>query len=63
VSKSKVAAISGDISKPGLALSEENRKQLRDNVSVVFYAAATVNFNVLMQSAINTYLLGTKGVL
>jgi fatty acyl-CoA reductase len=63
VSKSKVVAISGDISKPGMALSEEDRKQLTDNVSVVFHAAATINFNATLQSAINTNLLGTKRVL
>jgi fatty acyl-CoA reductase len=51
------------VSKPGLALSEEDRRELIDNVSVVFHAAATINFNAALQSAINTNLLGTKRVL
>jgi hypothetical protein len=53
VSKSKVVAMSRDISKPGLA----------NNVSVMFLAAAIINFNGPLLSAINTNLLGTKRVL
>jgi nucleoside-diphosphate-sugar epimerase len=62
-SKSKVVAICGDISQPGLALSEEDRRVLTDKVSVVFHAAATINFNASLQSAINTNLVGTKRIL
>jgi len=61
--KSKVVAISGDISQPGLALSEEDSHVLTNNVSVVFHAAATINFNASLQSAVNTNLVGTKRIL
>jgi thioester reductase-like protein len=62
-SKSKVVAICGDISQSGLAISEEDRRVLTDNVSVVFHAAATINFNASLQSAVNTNLVGTKRIL
>ena len=61
--KSKVVAIRGDISQPGLALSEEDSHVPTNNVSVVFHAAATINFNASLQSAINTNLVGTKRIL
>jgi fatty acyl-CoA reductase len=61
--KSKVVAIHGDISQPGLALSEEDSHILTNNVSVVFHAAATISFNASLQSAINTNLVGTKRIL
>jgi nucleoside-diphosphate-sugar epimerase len=62
-SRRKVVAISGDVSKSGLALSEEDKSVLIDTVSVVFHAAATINFNATLQSAINTNLIGTQRVL
>jgi fatty acyl-CoA reductase len=61
--KSKVVAIRGDVSQPGLALSEEDSHVLTNNVSVVFHAAAIINFNASLQSAINTNLVGTKRIL
>ncbi|XP_021926222.1 putative fatty acyl-CoA reductase CG5065 isoform X2 [Zootermopsis nevadensis] len=62
-SRRKVVAIPGDVSKSGLALHEDDRNVLIDTVSVVFHAAATINFNAALQSAININLIGTKRVL
>jgi fatty acyl-CoA reductase len=42
---SKLEAIDGDITKPELGLSPDDRQKLIANVSVVFHSAASVKFN------------------
>jgi fatty acyl-CoA reductase len=41
----KIESLDGDITLPNLGLTEENRKILINNVSVIFHSAATVRFD------------------
>lgn len=43
--RSKLEAIDGDITKPELGMSREDRHKLIHNVSVVFHSAASVKFD------------------
>jgi len=54
----KVVAIAGDASLKDFGLSEEDRRLLQREVSVVFHAAATVRFDDPLKSAV---LLNTRG--
>ena len=55
----KVTAICGDMTKPGLGLSTDDRKTLVDNVSVIFHSAATVKFHGPLKDFIAQNVLGT----
>ncbi|CAK1600646.1 unnamed protein product [Parnassius mnemosyne] len=59
----KVVPIVGDISEPNLGITEEDEKELREKVSVVFHLAATVRFNEPLKVAMNINFEGTKRVL
>ncbi|PSN49957.1 putative fatty acyl-CoA reductase [Blattella germanica] len=61
--KTKVKAVEGDMSLANLGFNPDERISLCRRVSVVFHAAATINFNAALQSAINTNLRGTQCVL
>ncbi|KAJ9578546.1 hypothetical protein L9F63_005275 [Diploptera punctata] len=61
--QNKVVAISGDVSKPSLGLSDEDRAELCLQVTIVFHVAASINFNATLQSAVRTNLMGTKRIL
>ncbi|GJQ78015.1 hypothetical protein Trydic_g2365 [Trypoxylus dichotomus] len=56
----KCIAISGDITKDNLGLSEEDREILKRDVDYVIHAAASVRFDEPLRSAL---LINTKGVL
>lgn len=56
-------AVTGDVSLPGLGLSSEDRARLVRDVQVVFHAAATINFNAALATAVNINVLGTRRVL
>ena len=43
----KVVAVRGDITMEGLGLSDDDEAKLAEEVSVVFHAAATINFQVI----------------
>lgn len=43
--RSKLEAIDGDITKPELGMSHEDRQKLIQNVSIVFHSAASVKFD------------------
>ena len=43
--KSKLIMIEGDLLLPNLGISKDDRKQITDNVSIVFHSAATVRFD------------------
>ena len=45
----RVGVVQGDISLPGLNLSEEDREKLCREVTVVFHLAATVSFDEPMK--------------
>ncbi|KAH7969110.1 hypothetical protein HPB52_014706 [Rhipicephalus sanguineus] len=59
----KVTAIAGDLSQPGLGLSESDRDTLVNNVSVVFHSGATVNFDEPLRNAFELNVLGTRRLL
>ncbi|CAG4999545.1 unnamed protein product [Parnassius apollo] len=59
----KVVPIVGDISEPNLAVTEEDEKELREKVSIVFHMAATVKFNEPLKVAMNINFEGTRRVL
>jgi fatty acyl-CoA reductase len=43
--KSKLVAVTGDLSEPDLGISFQERQSIIDNVSIVFHSAATVRFD------------------
>ena len=59
----KLIAISGDISKPELGLTEEDRETLINNVSVVFHSAASVKFHGPLNDFIDQNVSGTEAVM
>jgi len=59
----KVVAVAGDMTKPGLGLSKEDRQMLIDNVSVVFHSAATVKFHGPMKEFVAQNVLGTEAIM
>nr|CAD7432954.1 unnamed protein product [Timema monikensis] len=59
----KVVSIQGDVTEPGLALSEADRLELATKVNVVFHSAATVRFNESLKVAVNLNTLGTQRVI
>lgn len=61
--RSKVSALEGDVSQPGLGLSPHDRQTLIDNVTVVYHGAASVRFNEPLRSATTINVLGTREVL
>jgi fatty acyl-CoA reductase len=42
----KLKIVDGDISSEGLGISEQDWKELTDNVNVIFHSAATVKFGI-----------------
>nr|CAD7440675.1 unnamed protein product [Timema bartmani] len=59
----KVVSIQGDVTEPGLALSEADRLELATKVNIVFHSAATVRFNESLKVAVNLNTLGTQRVI
>lgn len=43
----KLKIVDGDISTEGLGISDEDRKELAENVNVIFHSAATVKFGII----------------
>lgn len=60
---SKISAVAGDVSMPGLGLSEVDRETLKRNVNVVFHGAATVRFDEKMRLAMAINVLGVQEIL
>lgn len=58
----RIILIEGDMSKPGLNLSEESKKLLK-TVSIVFHSAATVRFHEPLDYAIDMNVQGTEELL
>ncbi|KAF9807279.1 hypothetical protein SFRURICE_001711 [Spodoptera frugiperda] len=59
----KIVLVPGDITVPGLGISEENETILTDKVSVVIHSAATVKFNEPLATAWNINVEGTKMIM
>ncbi|KAG5671330.1 hypothetical protein PVAND_001533 [Polypedilum vanderplanki] len=55
----KLVPIEGDVTKNGMALSEESREMLK-NVSIIFHSAASVRFDDNLKDAV---ILNTRGTL
>nr|XP_046915090.1 fatty acyl-CoA reductase 1-like [Dermatophagoides farinae] len=58
-----VHAINGDITAKGMALSENDRRKLIDEVNIVFHSAATVNFTGIFEKFIQQNIDGTNSML
>uniref|UniRef100_A0A182PEG6 Fatty acyl-CoA reductase n=1 Tax=Anopheles epiroticus TaxID=199890 RepID=A0A182PEG6_9DIPT len=59
----KIRLIRGDILSEGLGLSDEDRRELIDNVEMVFHCAANVRFDQHIRQAVDINLNGTIRVL
>lgn len=59
---SKLVAMEGDITAPGLGLSDQDTAIIVQEVSVVFHVAATVRFNEPLRVAVSYNLEGTRRV-
>ena len=59
----KVIAVAGDITMPGLGISKTDLDMLIQDVSVVFHSAATVKFDEPLRTSINFNTRGTRYVL
>ena len=59
----KVVALCGDMTKPGLGLSPEDRKTIVDQVDVIFHSAATVKFHGPLKDFISQNVLGTEAIM
>ncbi|XP_022907140.2 fatty acyl-CoA reductase wat-like [Onthophagus taurus] len=59
----KITPIEGDVALKDLGINEQDRKLLTTEVSIVFHAAATVNFNEKLKIAVPINVCGTRDVL
>ncbi|XP_026474314.1 putative fatty acyl-CoA reductase CG5065 [Ctenocephalides felis] len=57
---SKLHAIPGDITSPGLGLSAEHAQLLQQEISVVFHSAATVKFDEKLRLSVEMNVLGMQ---
>ncbi|XP_068623501.1 fatty acyl-CoA reductase 1-like [Battus philenor] len=60
---SKVRVIDGDVSEADLAMSNDSRQYIIDNVDIVVHAAATIRFDEALKKAILLNVRGTKLIL
>lgn len=58
----KLVPVAGDITAPGLGLSQVDCKVLTEKVSVVFHSAATVKFDESLKESVAMNMSGTKSV-
>ena len=56
----KVVPIYGEITQPRLGLSVEDQELLRNKVSVIFHAAATVRFDETLKETVAINMCATK---
>ncbi|KAK6633635.1 hypothetical protein RUM44_004242 [Polyplax serrata] len=61
--REKLVFLNGDMTLPGLGLTESDRNTLKNEVSVVFHSAATTNFGAHLRKAVAINLQGTEKVL
>lgn len=55
--------IPGDVTEPGLGISDDDRKLLAAEVSIVYHCAATVRFDETLKKAVLMNTRGTKFML
>nr|AGM32690.1 fatty acyl-coA reductase like protein [Coptotermes formosanus] len=58
----KVSLIQGDLLETGLGLSPQNRRELCQEVSIVFHVAATIRFNENLKVALQTNVIATQEI-
>ncbi|XP_042907021.1 putative fatty acyl-CoA reductase CG5065 [Parasteatoda tepidariorum] len=59
-SVSKLIAIHGDLTLPGLGISSSDQLLLTTDVSIVFHSAATVKFDEKLKRSVDMNVLGTR---
>jgi len=59
----KIVPMFGDVLQEGLGLSEENKKRITDEVSVVIHSAATLKLEAKLKDAVEMNVVGTYRVL
>lgn len=59
----KIKFLKGDLTLPGLGLSENDRQMIYDEINIVFHSAATIRFNEPLENALNMNTLGTKKIM
>nr|XP_023018626.1 putative fatty acyl-CoA reductase CG5065 [Leptinotarsa decemlineata] len=59
----KIIPVNGDITKLNLGISEEDRKCLIKNVSIIFHSAASVRFDDHLKDAIFTNVRSTREII
>ncbi len=55
-----MSAMNGNIEQPGFGLSEEDKKKLSEEVTIIFHSAATVRFDEKLKLAIGINVIGTR---
>lgn len=59
----KLVPLAGDVLQEGLGLSEESRRRIVDNTTVLIHSAATLKLEAKLKDAVEMNLLGTHRVL
>jgi len=60
---SKIIPIVGDVTLPELGISEQDRKLICEEVSLVIHSAATVKFDEKLKLALDVNVNGTKRII
>lgn len=61
--ETKVTALKGDLAQDQLGLSDEDQNTLKNNTDIIFHNAANVKFDIRVNLALKTNVLGTKNML
>lgn len=59
----KIVAVAGDLTLPGLGISQTDLQSIIDEVSVVFNSAASVRFDDDLKDALETNVKGPRQLL
>jgi alcohol-forming fatty acyl-CoA reductase len=59
----KLDVISGDCEKINLAMSDEDRQTVIENVSIIYHFAATIRFDEKMKKAVEMNVRGTREII
>ena len=59
----KLAAVSGDVTLPGLGISSQETEMLVKEVSIAFHSAATIRFDEDLKTALTMNVKGPKHML
>jgi thioester reductase-like protein len=54
----KIIPVEGDIVKPGLALNPEMRRQITEDVNIIFNVAASVDFTEFLKDSLKINYFG-----